>query len=146
MLAADIIKPIAFLDCLSNPMIVAKPLGGACYVCINFTDLNKAVQKKLYPLPLIDQLVDSIVCHELLSFLDAYKGYLQIPIAKEDMGNTVFVIDDGIYSYTRIPFGLKNVGTDFQEGMNKAFQGLIGKIIEVYVDDIIVKSKKRNLL
>lgn len=63
-------------------------------------------------------------------------------MAEEDMEKTAFVTDDGIYCYTRMPFGLKNAGTDFQEGMNKTFEGLIGKIVEVYVDDIIIKSKK----
>lgn len=81
MLAARIIKPIDFPDGLSNPVIVAKR-GGAWHVYIDFRDLNKAIPKKTYPLPRIDQLVDSIAGHELLSFLDAYKGYYQILIAR----------------------------------------------------------------
>lgn len=81
--------------------------------------------------------------HELLSFLDANKGYHQIPIAEEDMAQTTFVTDDGIYCYTRMPFGLKNVGADFQEGMNKAFESLIGITVEIYADDIIFKSKTK---
>lgn len=62
-----------------KPLVVAKP-GGAWRVFINFTDFNKAILKKPYILPLIGQLVDSITGHELLSFLDGYKGYHQIPM------------------------------------------------------------------
>lgn len=60
------------------------------------------------------------------------------------MAKTAFITDDNIYCYTRMPFGLKNIGANFQEGMNKAFAGFIGKIVEVYVDDIIVKSKQKE--
>lgn len=124
---------------------MAKLVGAWC-VCIDFTDLNKAILKKPCPLPWINQLVNSIAGHELLSFLDAYKRYLQISMTKEDMPKIAFVTDNGIYCYTRMPFGLKNVVADFQKRMNKAFERLTRKIVEVYVDDIIFKSKKKNLL
>lgn len=65
-------------------------------------------------------------------------------MAKEDMPKTTFVTNDDIYYYTCMPVGLKNIGVEFQESMNKAFDGLIGKTIEVYVDDIIVNSKDKN--
>lgn len=139
---AGIIKPIDFSKCLSNPVVVAKP-GGQWRVCIDFTDLNKSIPKKLYPLPHIDQLVDSMVGHEFFSFLDGYKGYDQIPMAEEDMAKTAFVTNDSIYCYIKMPFSLKYIGADLQEGMNKTFEGLVGVIVEIYVDDIIVKSRIR---
>lgn len=67
-----------------------------------------------------------------------------IPMLSEDIAKTAFFTDDGIYYYTRMPFRLKNVGVDFYEDMNKAFEGLIEKIVEVYVDEIIVKFKKKE--
>lgn len=67
-------------------------------------------------------------------------------MTKEDMPKIAFVTDNGIYCYTQMPFGLKNVVADFQKRMNKAFERLTRKIVEVYVDDIIFKSKKKNLL
>lgn len=82
--------------------------------------------------------------HELLSFLDAYKEYHHISISEEYMAKISFVRDYVIYSYTRMPFGLKKVGASFKERMNKTFNRLNGKIIEVYVDDIIIKSKKKK--
>lgn len=60
------------------------------------------------------------------------------------MAKIAFITDDGIYCYTRMPFGLKNAGAEFQKSMNKAFDILIGKIVEVYIDDIITKSKKKS--
>lgn len=67
------------------------------------------------------------------------KGYHQIPMVEEDMMKISFVTNIGICCYTRIPFRLRNQGVDLQEGMNKAFKGLIGTIMEIYVDDIIIK-------
>lgn len=77
--------------------------------------------------------------------MDAYNGYHQISMAKEDIPKTTFVTDDGIYCYTCMPFGLKNVGVEFQESMNRAFKGLIGKTVKVYVDNIIIKLKDKNI-
>lgn len=137
-----IVKPIDFPKCLSNLVVVAKP-GGTWRVCIDFTDLSKSIPKKSYPLPRIDQLVNSLMGHEFFSFLDAYKGYHKILMAEEDMAKTAFVTDDGIYFYTKMPFMLKNDEADFQEGINiNAFEGLIRIIMEDYVDDIIIKSKE----
>lgn len=84
LLDAGVIKPIDFPGCLSNPTIVAK-LKRAWRVCINFTDLNKAILKNPFPLPRIDQLVDSVAGNKFLSFLDTYKGYNLIPMEKEDI-------------------------------------------------------------
>lgn len=106
LLEAGIIKPIDFPECPSNPVVMAKA-GGAWRVCIDLIGLNKAILKNPHPLPVIDQLVDSVAGHKLLSFLDAYKGYYQIPMAKEDMAKTTFVTDDGIYYYTRMLVWLK---------------------------------------
>lgn len=117
--------------------------GGAWRVCINLIGLNKAIPKKPHPLPVIDQLVDSVAGHKLLSFLDAYKGYYQIPMAKEDMAKTTFVTDDGIYYYTRMLVWLKKCWSGLPGGLNKAFEGLTGKIVKFYVNYIIVKSKKK---
>lgn len=113
-------------------------------MCINFTYLNNAIPKKSHPFSHIDQLVYLVASHELLSYFDAFKGYYQISMAEEDMLKTSFVTNIGIYCDISMPFGLKNARADFQEGMNKSFRGLIAVIMEIYVDDIIVKSKKRE--
>ena len=82
-------------------------------MCIDFTDLNKACPKDDFPFQRIDQLVDSTSGCELLSFLDAYSGYHQTNICKEDEEKTSFITPYGTYCYVKMPFGLKNAGATF---------------------------------
>ncbi|XP_012837778.1 PREDICTED: uncharacterized protein LOC105958312 [Erythranthe guttata] len=126
---------------LSNVVLVPKP-GGKWRLCVDFTELNKACPKDPFPLPRIDQLIDSTSGCELLSFLDAYQGYNQILLAPEDQERASFVTDQGIYCYQVMPFGLKNVGATYQRLVNAIFADQIGKNMEVYIDDMLVKSVK----
>ena len=111
-------------------------------MCIDFTDLNKACPKDSFPLPRIDQLVDSTARHKLLTFMDAFSGYNQIKMAEEDQEKTAFIISQGLYCYNVMPFGLKNVGATYQRLVNKMFNNQIGRNMEVYVDDMLIKSKE----
>ncbi|KAL6146157.1 hypothetical protein ACLB2K_056840 [Fragaria x ananassa] len=74
--------------------------------------------------------------------MDAYSGYNQILLHKEDQEYTSFVTDKGLYCYCRVPFELKNVRATYQRLVNRMFANLIGNIIEVYVDNMLVKSTK----
>ena len=76
-----------------------------------------------------------------MSFLDAFQKYHQIPLALDDQEKTSFVTPIGNYHYKVLPFGLKNTGSTYQKMMTKMFQSQIGKNIEVYIDDMVVKSK-----
>ena len=105
-------------------------------------DLNKACPKDCYPLPNIDLLVDVMVGHSLLSFMDAYSRYNQICMYPGDEEKTSFITDQGTYCYRVMPFGLKNTEATYQRLVNQIFKGLIGNSMEVYVDDILVKSKE----
>jgi hypothetical protein len=109
-------------------------------MCIDFTDLNKACPKDSFPLPRIDMLIDSTTGHGLLSFMDVFSGYNQIRIHLADQEKTAFITDQGLYCYRVMPFILKNASATFQRLMNKMFQEQIGRNMEVYVDDILVKS------
>ncbi|KAI5317940.1 hypothetical protein L3X38_037647 [Prunus dulcis] len=86
-------------------------------------------------------MVDATAGYELLSFLDAYSGYNQIPMAIENQEKTAFVTERGLYCYTVMPFGLKNVGSTYQRLVNKMFKSQIGKTMEVYIDDMVVPGK-----
>ncbi|RDX95531.1 Retrovirus-related Pol polyprotein from transposon opus, partial [Mucuna pruriens] len=110
-------------------------------MCTNYTDLNKACPKDPYPLPSIDRLVDSVAGFALLSFMDAYSGYNQIRMHLQDEEKTTFITNDGAFCYKVMPFGLKNVGATYQRLMDKIFQGIMGADVEVYVDDMVVKSQ-----
>ena len=107
---------------------------------MDFTDLNRACPKDSYPLPRIDQLVDSTAGHKLLSFMDAFSGYNQIRMDKVDQEKTSFVTSQGLFCYEVMPFGLKNAGATYQLLVNHMFRPQIGRNIEVYVDDMLVKS------
>ncbi|XP_064992463.1 uncharacterized protein LOC103998586 [Musa acuminata AAA Group] len=111
-------------------------------MCVDYTSLNNACPKDCYPLPRIDQLVDATVGHARLSFMDAYSGYNQIRMAPEDSEHTAFLTDQGVYFYKVMSFGLKNAGATYQRTVNKMFAHQIGRNMEVYVDDMIVKSQK----
>ncbi|KAL0433276.1 UNVERIFIED_CONTAM: hypothetical protein Slati_2661900 [Sesamum latifolium] len=111
-------------------------------MCIDFRDLNKACPKDFYPLPRIDQLVDSTSGCELLSMMDASQGYHQIMLAPEDRKRVSFITSAGTFCYTAMPFGLKNAGATYQRLVDKIFRHQIGRNMEVYVDDMLVKSKK----
>ena len=110
-------------------------------MCVDFTDLNKACPKDPFPIPKIDQLVDAIVGHPRMSFLDAFQGYYQIPQASDDQEKTAFVTPVGNYHYKVMPFGLKNAGSTYQRIMTRMFESQLGKNIEIYIDDMVVKSK-----
>ena len=104
-------------------------------------NLNKACPKDSFPLPRIDQLVDPIAGHELLRFIDAYSGYNQILMYKPNEEHTSFITDRGLYCYKAMPFDLKNAGVTYQRLVNGMFKDLIGKSMEAYMDDMLVKSK-----
>jgi hypothetical protein len=113
-------------------------------MCVDYTGLNKACPKVPYPLPRIDQIVDSTAGCETLSFLDAYLGYHQIKMKESDQFATSFITPFGMYCYITMPFGLRNAGATYQRCMNHVFGEHIGRTVEAYVDDIIVKTRKAS--
>jgi len=139
LLNAGFIEEVHYTTWLSNVVLVKKA-NGKWRMCVDYTDLNKACPKDAYPLPNIDRLVDGATDNKVLNFLDAYSGYNQIPMATTDMHKTTFIIDDANYFYKVMPFGLKNAGATYQRLMNKVFNHLMSKCVEVYVDDMVVKS------
>jgi hypothetical protein len=93
-------------------------------------------------LPRIDQIVDSTVGCELLCFLDAYSGYHQIKMKESDQLATSFITQFGMYCYVTMPFGLRNAGATYQRCMQHVFRDHIGRTVEAYVDDIVVKTRR----
>ena len=111
--------------------------------CVYFTDLNRACPKDSFPLPRIDQLLDSIAGHKLLSFMDAFSGYNQILMDKDDQEKASFITGQGLYYYKVMPFGLKNARAIYQRLVNRMFSHQIERNVEVYVNDMLVKSKDK---
>ena len=123
---------------------MVKKSNGKLRMCVDFTNLNRAGPKDSYPLPQIDTLVDSTARHELLSFIDAFSGYNQIKMNEKDQEKTSFVTSQRLFCYKVMPFRLKNAGAMYQRLMNKMFTHQIGRNVQVYVDDMLVKSLREN--
>nr|CAN71017.1 hypothetical protein VITISV_008564 [Vitis vinifera] len=126
LLEAGFIREVEHLDWLANLVVVPKK-EGKWRVCVDYTNLNNACPKD-----------------RMLSFLDAFSEYHQIPMSPVDEEKTAFITPHGLYCYKVMPFGLKNVGATYQRLMTKIFKPLVGHTVEVYIDDIVVKSKTRE--
>ena len=138
---AGAIREIFFLEWLANTVVVRKK-NGKWRICVDFTDLNRACPKNPFPMPKIDQLVDATYGHPRISFLDAFQGYHQIVLAAEDQKKTAFISPDTNYHYTMMPFGLKNAEATYQRMMTRMFRDKVGHTVEVYIDNMVVKSKQ----
>jgi hypothetical protein len=114
------------------------------WICIDYTSLNKACTKDPFPLSQIDQIMDSTCGCDLLCFLDAYSSFYQIPMSREDEEHTAFITVDDLFYYISMPYGLKNTLPTFVRVMYKTFGDLIRDLIEVYVDNIVVKIKSHS--
>jgi hypothetical protein len=110
---AGFIMEVFYADWWANPVLVLKK-NNTWRMCIDYTSLNKACPKDTFALPRIDQVIDFIAGCDLLSFLDAYSGYCQIPLFQPDQIKTSFITPYGAYCYVTIPFGLKNAGATYQ--------------------------------
>ncbi|GAU51332.1 hypothetical protein TSUD_412790 [Trifolium subterraneum] len=117
-----------------------KEEDGKVRMCVDYRDLNKATPKDDFPLPHIDVLVDNTTKSKVFSFMDGFSGYNQIKMAVEDREKTAFITPWGTFCYKVMPFGLTNAGATYQRGMTTLFHDMMHKEIEVYVDDMIVKS------
>ena len=113
-------------------------------MCFDFTDLNKCCLKDPYPLPRIDKLVDIATGCEVMSLLDCFLGYHQIWLNLDDEEKTSFITLGGTYCYRRMPEGLQNVGPTFSRMIDGVFDKQKGKNLVAYVDDIVVKSDKKE--
>jgi hypothetical protein len=124
---AGFIKEIKASTWVSNPVIIPKKNMDIQRVCVDYTSLNKHCPKDPFPLPCIDQIIDSTVGCARLSFLDAYSGYNQIKLKKEDEEKTAFITSYGVFCYQVMPFDLKNAGATYQWMMQNCLGSQIGR-------------------
>ena len=144
LLQAGAIREVEYPEWLANVVLVKKA-NGKWRLCIDFTDVYRACPKDSFPLPRIDLIVDATAGHELLSFMDAFSCYNHINIDPVDQEKTSFITGQGTYCYRVMPFGLKNAGATYQRLVNRMFQKQMGTTIEVYIDDMLVKSTTAEL-
>src|SRR3954467_15900368 len=105
---------------------------------IDLRKLNKATKKYHYPLPFIDQMLETLSKHTHFCFLDGYSGFSQIPVSANDQSKTTFNCPFGTFAYRRMPFGLCNAPATFQRCMYAIFHGFCEENFEIFMDDFSV--------
>ena len=128
---------------IANVVPVPKK-DGKVRMCMDFRDPNKACPKDDFPLPHIDVLVDNTIGNALMSFMDGFSGYNQIKMASKDMAKTTFTTEWRICCYTVMQFGLKNAGATYQRMATALLHDMMPNEVDVFFDNIIVKSKDRE--
>ena len=137
---AGAIKEVFYPEWLANTVVMKKK-NGKWRVCVDFTDLNKVCPKDHLPMSWIDQFMDVTVGHSRMSFLDVFQGYHQIPLVLDDQERIAFVTPIRNYHYKVMPFDLKNTRATYQRMMIRMFEPQLEKNIEIYIDNMVVKSK-----
>jgi hypothetical protein len=109
---------------------------------VDFRNLNRATPKDEYPMPIAETLINAVAGNTILSFMDGNTGYNQIFMAPGDIHKTAFKVLGavGLFEYVVMTFGLKNAGAAYQCAMNYVYHDLISKLVEIYIDDVVVKS------
>ncbi|KAF0146990.1 MAG: hypothetical protein FD187_3129, partial [bacterium] len=119
------------------PVVVVKKKDGSMRMCVDYRWLNAVTRKDQYPLPIIQDIFDSLHGARYFTSLDLVSGYYQVPVAGDSIQKTAFATYEGLYEFTTMPFGLSDAPPAFQRLMNTVFQGYIGHDTLVYLDDII---------
>ena len=136
MLSAGVIQP-SMSEWASAPVLVRKRDGGVRW-CIDYRRLNKVTKKDVYPLPCIEECLDTLAENTWFSKLDANSAYWQIKIRKEDREKTAFISKHGLFEFVRMSFGLCNAPATFSRVMNLVLRGLTWNIALAFLDDVVV--------
>jgi hypothetical protein len=141
MLEAGFIRPCRYVEWISSIVPVQKK-DGQWRVCMDFRDLNRATLKDGYPVPVVETLINAAAGNKILSFMDGNADYNQIFMAPEDIHKTTFRVPDvvGLFEYVVMTFELKNAGAMYQHAMNYIYHDLIDKLVEIYINNVVVKS------
>jgi hypothetical protein len=141
MLEAGFIGPCRYAGWISSVIHVQKK-DGRWRVCVDLRDLNRATQKDEYPMPVAEVFVNADAGHKIFCFMDRNARCNQIFMAPEDVHKTAFKVPGsmGLFKYLVMTFGLKNAGSTYQRAMNYIFNDLIRNLVEIYINDVIVKS------
>jgi hypothetical protein len=141
MLEAGFIRPCSYAEWISSIVPVQKK-DGRWQVYVDYRDLNRATPKDEYKMSVPEMLINAAVGNKILSLMDGNAGYNQIFMALEDIHKTAFRVLDvmGLFEYVVMTFGSKNAGAMYQRAMNYIYHDLIDKLVEIYIDDVVVKS------
>ncbi len=136
-LNVDFIYPILDSTWVSSLVVVPKK-NDKWHICVDYRALNKATKKDHFPLPFINQVLDTLAGKQFFSFLDGFSSYNQVRIAPEDQDKMTFTYPWGTFAYNVLPFGLCNAPATFQWAVLSIFADLVNDCVEVYMDDFTV--------
>ena len=143
MLEQGVISPVTPpTEWCAGIVPVLKP-NGKVRICVDLTELNKAVQLEVHPMPSVDESLAKLGNSKIFSKLDANSGFLQIPLDEESRLLTTFVTPFGRYCFNRLPFGISSAPEIFQRTMSRILEGLDGTICQM--DNILVFTAYRKL-
>ena len=125
----------------TQPVVVVKKKNGQFRFCVDYRKLNEVTERDEYPLPLINDIFDSMTGAKWFTTLDCKSGYWQMKVAEKDQPKTAYITQEGLYEFTVMPFGLSNAPASFQRMMDRVFKNYKGKFVNVYLDDITVYSQ-----
>ncbi|GAA0157369.1 hypothetical protein LIER_38444 [Lithospermum erythrorhizon] len=130
LIEVGFVREVRYPTWLAN-IVPVKKKNGQIRVCMDFRDLNHGCPKDDFLLPITEWMIDATTGHEALTFMDGSSGYNQMIMAPKDEELTAFRTPKGVYYYKVIPFGLKNVGATYQRAMQKVFDDMLHKNIEL---------------
>jgi Reverse transcriptase (RNA-dependent DNA polymerase) len=142
MLKAKVIEPTT--SEWDIPVVLVPKADGSMRFCFDYRRLNALTVRDSYPLPRMEECIDSLGDAKIFSTLDCNSGYWQIPVHPDDRAKTTFTSQEGLYRFLRMPFGLRNAPETFQRFVDTTLAGFTWKICFVYQDDIIIFSKTKE--
>jgi len=128
----------------ASPIVLVPKKDGQLRFCVDYRKLNEITVSDAYPLPRMDDCIDSLGNATIFTTLDCNSGYWQIPVAECDKDKTAFTSHMGTFRFNRLPFGLKNAPATFQRALDMILSGVRWQSCLIYLDDVIIFSRSRE--
>ncbi len=139
MLKSEVVQPSS--SPWASPIVLVKKKDNSFRFCVDYRKLNDVTHKDAYPLPRIDDTLDSLSGSKWFSTIDLLSGYWQVEVAEEDRPKTAFCTTEGLFEFKVMPFGLSNAPATFQRLMDLVLSGLPWSQCLVYLDDVIILGR-----